>query len=198
MPADERQVYRSTAVEAVCELLEDHASKLAYLDLSATALCGVDAVGKPLLGCEYTATSVERLCVALRSEHCRLTTLKLTKCQMRTPEATQLAAAVKQCSQRGPMVQTLVLEGSSLPVPQLLGIRELSQVRVAESASACFGLLRLASACFVLRLMDSYGFVWIRMDSYGFGWIQMDSDGFGWLRMASDGFGLLLSASECF
>ena len=75
-----------------------------------------------------TTSAMRCLCMALRSEHCQLTTLKLTKCQMRSEEARSLAAAVKACSVQGPLMQTLVLEGSSLPVPQLLGIRELSQV----------------------------------------------------------------------
>ena len=104
--------------------LTDHGNMYGAIELYQKATKGGI---KPLLGCEYTAESIDRLCEALRSVQCELTTLKLTKCQMRTEEARKLAAAVKVCSVNGPMMQTLVLEGSSLPVPQLLGIRELSQ-----------------------------------------------------------------------
>ena len=134
---EERHAYRASAVDAICELLEHPASKLTYLNLSCTALCGVDGSGKELVGCEYTAQSIERLCEALRCRHCRLTTLKLNKSAMRPAEARTLAAAVKVSSSIGPMMQTLILEGSALPVPQLLGIRELSQGLHKRFSSEC-------------------------------------------------------------
>ncbi len=111
----------------MCGLLEADGSRLSYLDLSSTALCGLDSSGAPVLGCEYTAAGVDRLCEALRSEHCRLATLKLSRSQMREAEAVTLAAAVKACSLVGPLVQSVSLEGSVLQVPQLLGIRQLGQ-----------------------------------------------------------------------
>ena len=41
-------------VHAIGRLLEAEGSSLAHLNLSSTAICGVDASGKPLLGCEFT------------------------------------------------------------------------------------------------------------------------------------------------
>ena len=57
----------------------------------------------------------------------------------------ELARALKECSQSGPIVQTLVLEGSPLPVPQLIGICELGQVAAVTVVTAAVLLLSLAA-----------------------------------------------------
>ena len=54
--------------------------------------------------------------------------------------AARLAAAVKACSANGPMVQSLIIEGSSLEVPKLLGICELSQGHHKRFSTECFKL----------------------------------------------------------
>ena len=84
--------------------------------------------GKPLLGCEYTNEAVELLCASLRAPSCAIQTLKIARSRVNEEMAVQLARALKECSRSGPIVQTLVLEGSPLPVPQLIGICELGQV----------------------------------------------------------------------
>ena len=97
-------------------------------------LCGVDGADMPLLGCTYTGDAVALLCEALGSEHCTLHTLKLSSSRMRPAEASRLAAAIRGRASRpgGAGWQAVVIETSQLPVPQLLGLRELSggQVRV--------------------------------------------------------------------
>jgi hypothetical protein len=57
-------------VQAVCTLLRAAGNRLAYLELSAVGLCGVDAADMPLLGCAYTGEAVALLCAALASETC--------------------------------------------------------------------------------------------------------------------------------
>ena len=82
----------------------------------------------PLLGCTYTGDAVALLCEALGSEHCTLHTLKLSSSRMRPAEASRLAEAIRGRASRpgGAGWQAVVIETSQLPVPQLLGMRELS------------------------------------------------------------------------
>ena len=81
-PAEEAgERFHGSAVAAVCALLEAPSNRLASLDLSGVALCGIDGAGKPLPGCSYTSSAVERLCDALRSEHCELSDASAKHCE---------------------------------------------------------------------------------------------------------------------
>ena len=72
-PAEEAgERFHGSAVAAV-RAARAPSNRLASLDLSGVALCGIDGAGKPLPGCSHTSSAVERLCDALRSEHCELT-----------------------------------------------------------------------------------------------------------------------------
>lgn len=127
-PPEEQEVYRTEAVQAVCTLLGTAGNTLSFLELSTVGLCGVDGADMPLLGCTYTGDAVALLCEALGSEHCTLHTLKLSSSRMRPAEASRLAEAIRGRASRpgGAGWQAVVIETSQLPVPQLLGMRELS------------------------------------------------------------------------
>ena len=56
---------------------------------------------------------------------------------MRAAEACALAAALKARAAHGPPMQTLVVEHAALPVPQLLGLRELPQGAHKKLSTAC-------------------------------------------------------------